>query len=176
MVQWLRDVWGYSPSRAGFAALAAPLASMVTSPFGGRLAQRFGHVRVAIPGLVLFAGASLAQATFLRVHPNYWTVFVPTLFAIGVAIGLSISVLSSAASAFLPSHQFAMGTAVYATGRQVGGALGIAVVSAIAAASGSLDGGFRWAWRYIALVMVGAAVAMAILFRRPTAEELAASA
>jgi MFS family permease len=112
----------------------------------------------------------------VHVKPNYWASFFPGLVGIGIAIGLSISVLSSAASAFLPAHQFAMGTALYATGRQVGGALGIAIVTAITAAFSAPELGFRWSWRYAAIVMVGAAIAMATLFRRPTEAELAASA
>jgi EmrB/QacA subfamily drug resistance transporter len=175
MVQWLRDVWGYSASKTGLAALAAPAFSMTVSPIGGRLAQKYGHIRIACVGLILFAMSSLFMATAVQVKPNYWTSFFPGLVGVGIAIGLSISVLSSAASAFLPAHQFAMGTALYATGRQVGGALGIAVVTAIAAAFDVSELGFRWSWRYIAIVMVGAAIAMATLFRRPTDEELAAS-
>jgi EmrB/QacA subfamily drug resistance transporter len=175
MVQWLRDVWGYSPSKAGFAALAAPAFSMTVSPIGGRLAQKYGHIRVASVGLVLFAGSAAFMATAVHVKPNYWTSFFPGLVGIGIAIGLSISVLSSAASAFLPAHQFAMGTALYATGRQVGGALGIAIVTAITASFTLPEQGFRWSWRYAAIVMIGAAIAMATLFRRPTEAELAAS-
>ena len=175
MIQWIRDVWNYSPSRAGLAVLAAPIASMTVSPIGGRLAQRFGHVRVAVPGLGLFGATTLAMATFLHVRPNYWTVFFPCMIAAGVSIGLSISVLSSAANAFLPVERFAMGSALYATGRQVGGALGIAVVTAIAASVDAPASGFRWAWRYIAVTMIGAAVAMVVLFRRPSEAELAAA-
>ena len=148
---------------------------MTVSPIGGRLAQRFGHVRVAVPGLLLFAASVLLMATFLTVRPNYLTVFLPCLIGTGIAIGLSISVLSSAASAYLPSHRFAMGSALYATGRQVGSALGIAIVAAITAGATHPADGYRWSWRYIALTMIGAALAIALLFRRPTDAELAAS-
>jgi EmrB/QacA subfamily drug resistance transporter len=175
MVQWLRDVWGYSPSKAGFAALAAPAFSMTVSPIGGRLAQKYGHIRISCLGLILFAASTAFMATTVQVTPNYWTSFFPGLVGVGIAIGLSISVLSSAASAFLPAHQFAMGTALYATGRQVGGALGIAIVTAIAAVFKEPELGFRWSWRYASVVMVGAAIAMVTLFRRPTESELTAS-
>lgn len=175
MVQWLRDVWHYSPSRSGLAAIGTPIASMVVSPFGGRLAQRYGHNRVAVPGMLLLGFAGWAMAEFVDASPNYWTVFFPCLVVVGVAIGLSIGVLSSAASAYLPTHQFAMGSAIYATGRQVGGALGIAVVSAITASADVPVDGYRWSWRYVTCTMFGAALAMGLLFRRPTERELRAS-
>jgi EmrB/QacA subfamily drug resistance transporter len=175
MIQWLREVWQYSPSRAGIAAVAAPIGSVTVSPIGGRLAQRFGHQRVAVPGLVLFGVATLAMSRLLDTHGNYWTAFFPSLLAVGVAIGLSISVLSSAASAYLPADRFAMGSALYATGRQVGGALGIAIVTAITAAAHRSASGYRWSFAYVAVVMLFAAGVMATMFRPPSAQELLAA-
>ncbi len=49
----------------------------------------------------------------------------------GVAIGSVIPVLSGAANGYLPANRFAMGSALYTTGRQIGAALGVAIVSAI---------------------------------------------
>jgi EmrB/QacA subfamily drug resistance transporter len=175
MIQWLREVWNYSPSRAGIAAIAAPLGSVTMSPIGGRLAQRYGHKRVAGTGLTLFACAATSMATFLHIQPNYWTVFFPSLLLIGVSIGLSISVLSSAASAYLPANRFAMGSALYATGRQVGAALGIAIVTAISAGASSSSTGIRRGWIYVMVVMVGAAIVMATMFRAPSESELSAA-
>jgi MFS family permease len=176
MIQWLREIWQYSPSRAGLAAIAAPIGSVTVSPIGGRLAQRYGHKRVAVPGLVLFAAAALNLAFSVNIsEPNYWTVFFPSLLAIGVSIGLSISVLSSAASAYLPTDRFAMGSALYATGRQVGGALGIAIVTAITAGSAKLSNGYRRDWLYVGAVMLAAAIVMVTRFRPPSESELEAA-
>jgi EmrB/QacA subfamily drug resistance transporter len=176
MIQWLREIWHYSPSRAGIAAIAGPLGSVTVSPIGGRLAQRYGHKRIAVPGLILFALASLNLAISIHVRqPNYWTVFFPSVLLMGVAIGLSISVLSSAASAYLPTDRFAMGSALYATGRQVGGALGIAIVTAITAGSAKPSNGYRRDWLYVTVVMLCAALVMAIMFRPPSETELQAA-
>jgi EmrB/QacA subfamily drug resistance transporter len=175
MVQWLREVWEYTPSRTGLAALATPMCSMAVSPLGGRLAQRYGHKRVAVPGLLLFAASAGSMSAFLTVRHNYWTVFFPCLVALGVSIGLSISVLSSAASAYLPRDRFAMGSALYATGRQVGGALGIAIVTAISAGIANPVSSYRWSWRYVSVVMCAAAIVMALMFRPPSSDELSAA-
>lgn len=176
LIQWLREIWQFSPAKAGLAAVFTPLLSMSTAPWGGKLAQRFGHNRVAVPGLMLFGLSALLIAWRITVSPiNYWTGFFPYICLLGVSIGMTIGVLSSAAAAFLPRHRLAMGSALYATGRQVGGALGVAIVAAIVASTHSLADGYRWSWRYVTVVMMGAALAMAVLFRRPTPTELAAA-
>jgi EmrB/QacA subfamily drug resistance transporter len=175
VIQWLRDVWRYSPSRAGIAAVATPLLSTSISPFAARAAQRLGHQRVALVGLSIYAAGCVLLAQGLHGgHANFWTIMVPGTALLGVGIGGSISVLSSAASAFLPAGRLAMGSALYATGRQVGGALGIAAVDAIVGAVPGVSG-YRWGFRFTAMAMVVAAVAMGLLFRRPTIEELAAA-
>jgi EmrB/QacA subfamily drug resistance transporter len=176
IIQWLREVWNYSPSRAGIAAVATPLLSTTISPFGARAAQRYGHQRVALPGLIAYAVGCVLIAQSLRVlHANYWLGMVPGIALLGVGIGLTISVLSSAGTAFLPADRLAMGSALYSTGRQVGGALGIAVVEAILAGVGGTSG-YRWGLRFTAAAMLVAAVAMGILFRPPTVADLAAAA
>lgn len=68
-----------------------------------------------------------------------------------------------------------MGSAFYATGRQVGGALGVAVSSAIIGAVVAPSDGYRWTMAYVAFIMIAAATAMAVLFRRPSPTELAAA-
>ena len=172
MIQWLREAWGYSPGHAGLAAIPAPIVSMIVSPFGGRLAQRFGHRQVAVPGLVLMAASLIAWAQLLPAQSGYFPGFFLPACGVGLGIGLTIAVLSGAASAYLPPTRFAMGSALYATGRQVGGALGIAVVAAIVAGHTGETSAYRWAFRYEAGVVLCSAVVFAMMFKPPTAAEL----
>jgi EmrB/QacA subfamily drug resistance transporter len=175
IIQWLRDIWHYSPSRAGIAVVATPLLSTSISPFGARAAQRFGHQCIALAGLAVYAAGCVVLSQSLQSErPNFMATMLPGTVLIGIGIGGSISVLSSAASAFLPSGRLAMGSALYATGRQVGGALGIAAVDAILDAFPGTSG-YRWGFRFTATAMVVAAIAMGLLFRRPTTAELAAA-
>jgi hypothetical protein len=68
--------------------------------------------------------------------------------------------------------RFAMGSAFNATMRQVGAAIGVAAVVAVGA-FGSDVAGFRRAWLMMLLCGGGAAMAMAGIYRAPTAEQLA---
>ena len=147
----------------------------VRIPNPGCQIHRAGHNALAVPGALVMGAACLGLAVFTTTAPDYWRVYFPAQVAIGVGIGLSIAVLSSAANAYLPPHRFAMGSALYTTGRQVGAALGIAVVTALRAAAPSIVVGDHWSWIYIAGTMAATAVTMAVLFRRPSESELAAS-
>ncbi len=61
----------------------------------------------------------------------------PGTLLVGLGIGLSFPVLGAAAVATLPPHRFAVGSAVNQTARQVGGALGIAVLVVIVGSESS---------------------------------------
>ena len=103
--------------------------------------------------------------------------FLPAYAITGLGVGLTISTLGSASNAFLPPNRFGMGSAIGATARQFGAALGVAAVSAIRA-SGSDDDvmvGYRRAWLFIIVTSVLAGVAMYAFFRKPSEAEIAAS-
>ncbi|NBO97527.1 MAG: hypothetical protein EBV13_02230 [Actinobacteria bacterium] len=94
----------------------------------------------------------------------------------GVGVGLCISTISSSATAFLPQPKFAMGSALNNTARQIGAALGVALVSSMLVAAAKTDtptNGFHAAWTLMSGVILLSGIAMLTLFRRPTAEQLA---
>ena len=96
----------------------------------------------------------------------------------GIGVGLCISTISSAATAFLPQPRFAMGSALNNTARQIGAALGVALVSSIlvsALANDDYLSGFHLAWRTTSVIILFSGLAMLILFRRPTQEQLDAA-
>jgi EmrB/QacA subfamily drug resistance transporter len=173
-VAWLQDVWGYSGQRSGAAIVAGPICATVASPFGGRFAQRIGHVKVFVTGATLVTIGALNLALRLSSHPAFVTVFLPSMCIIGIGIGFVISSLTSAANAFLPSHRFGMGSALYNTNRQIGAAIGIAIATAIQAISpGSV--GIKHVYLYVAVAVCGAAGVMFGFYRKPTEAELAHS-
>ena len=176
-VQFLQGVYGYSPIRSGLASAPGPVMAAIFAGPAGNWAQRYGHKRVIVPGLALFSfGMALLH---LSVTPtsSYWTTFFPAYVVTGLGVGLTISTLGSASNAFLPPNRFGMGSAIGATGRQFGAALGIAGVSAIRAGASGDDVmvGFRRAWVFVIVTSVLAGVAMYLFFRKPTEEEIAAS-
>ena len=173
-IGWLQDVWGYSAQRSGVAYVAGPVAATLVSTQAGGALKRRGSVPVIVAGTMSCAIVVTVFNLLATGNDRYWTLFLPMTIATGAAIGMIIPVLSSAANAYLPANRFAMGSALYTTGRQVGAAFGIAIVSAIQLASPGPTGLHRSYW-YIAGVVFAAGLTMAVSYRTPSTDELAAS-
>ena len=197
---WLQTVWSYSVVKSGVATMPGPLIAATVAPFAGRLAMRYGHARVLFAGSILLSAGTFCLAHSVSVTPDYWRAYLPWMLVTGVGVGLSISTLSSSATAFLKPTQFAMGSALNTTARQVGTALGAALslaiaaptlsaVGALLAGGGGADGPEAWrrlvdgvelapllnAWYMNGAIYMLAGILMILIFRTPTDEQMAAS-
>ncbi len=176
--QWLQMIWLYSPSRSGLAIAPGPIMAAIVAAPAGKLAQRVGHGRVVAAGsLIMATGITLLNLRITET-PNYWAMYFPLFAFTGLGVGLCISTISSSATAFLPQPKFAMGSALNNTARQIGAALGVAVVSSMLVSASKLDdpiAGFHQAWTFISVAVLLAGAAMLTLFRRPTAAQLEAA-
>jgi EmrB/QacA subfamily drug resistance transporter len=176
--QWLQTVWGYSPSLSGLAGIPGPIMAAVIAAPAGKAAQKYGHGRiVALGGFIISSGNLLLSATITE-SPSYVTHYLPITLYTGIGVGLCISTISSAATAFLPRTQFAMGSALNNTVRQVGAALGIALVSSLlltATNTGDPISGFHRSWVVTSVIILLAGLAMLALFRRPSTDQLSAA-
>lgn len=168
-VQFLVGVWHYSTIGAGLAMTPGPLFAAVASGPAGRLADRYGHRVVIIPGTFLFAVALATLAVRMGREPEYWAVLFPATVLTGLGVGFSIATLGSAANAFLPPTRFAMGSAFNATCRQVGAALGIAIAVALLGRPGRPDAAaaFDRTWIFLAATSLASGVVMLLFYRRP---------
>ena len=177
--QWLQAVWGYGVLKSGWATVPGPfMAALVAAP-AGRAAQRFGHGKVIGLGCFIFAASMACMNIFMVKEPSFWTHFFPYNIISGFGIGLSISTFSSAATAYLPHTRFAMGSALSNTSRQVGAALGLAIVGSLLTAavkSKDVAHGVQQGWTYVSITIFLAGIVMIALFRKPTAEQLATAA
>lgn len=184
---WLQAVWGYSVAMSGLATMPGPTSAAFVAPFAGRYANRLGHSRVLFVGALLLALGTFGLNATIPDSPAYLTRYLPWMLITGVGVGLSISTLSSSATAFLKPTQFAMGSALNNTFRQVGTALGAALSLAIAAPaltrvevarrSGEsvLDVSkveIHGAWLMNAFIYLAAGVAMVAIFKRPTESQM----
>jgi EmrB/QacA subfamily drug resistance transporter len=174
--QWLQVVWGYSPSLSGIAGSPGPLAAAFVAAPAGKLANRIGHGKVVAAGALIMSLGIGWMNFFITPEIHYWDFYFPTMVVTGIGVGLCISTISSSATAFLPQPRFAMGSALNNTSRQIGAALGIALVSSLLVAATKTDdptSGFHAAWSLMTGVILLSGLAMLTLFRRPTADQLA---
>jgi EmrB/QacA subfamily drug resistance transporter len=152
-ILFLTEVWHYTIIRAGLAVTPGPLVVAVVSGFAGRAAARFGFRAVLVPGSAAFAAALTWFALRVGAQPAYLAEWLPGTLMMGLGIGLTFPVLSAAAVSSLSQERFGVGSAVNQTARQVGGAIGVAImVSIIGEPASQLDAlkGFQNMWLYCA--------------------------
>ncbi len=137
-VLFLTGVWGYTVFHAGLATLPGPaLSTMVAGP-AGRLADRFGHRAVIVPGTLFFAaGVMVLRST--GADPDWLGIWLPGACLTGIGIGLAFPTLGAASVRDVPVDRFATASAVNAAFRQVGAVLGTAILVAIVGEPASLS-------------------------------------
>jgi MFS family permease len=152
-ILFLTGVWHYSILRAGLAVTPGPLVVAGISGPAGRLAARHGPRGILMAGSVTFAGGLFWYVARVGLHPEYLAHWLPGALVTGFGIGLTFPVLGATAVASLETARFAVGSAVNQTSRQVGGALGVAILVVMVAASATPAAAlqsFRHLWIYAA--------------------------
>jgi EmrB/QacA subfamily drug resistance transporter len=154
----LTEVWGWSELRAGFALSPGPLMAAIFAAPSGRLGARIGQRPVATVGGLVFAGGFALMLATVGPRPEYATTFLPAFMLGGIGVGLTLGTLPAAATASLPPGRFATGSAVFGMARQLGSAIGVAVlVALIDSAGGDLLSGLQHGWWFALGSGLGAA-------------------
>lgn len=123
---WLQSVLGLSPIKAGLVVLPCAACSFAASAAVGRVMHRV-QPRVLIGvGMFIIAAGALGQAV-LRTGTS-WPAVVPGLVVVGIGSGLAMAPLSSSTMALVPWQQAGMAGGAASAFRQLGYALGIAVL------------------------------------------------
>ena len=145
LTQYLQLVHGYSPLAAGVRALPFAVAMGAVSPLSPILARLVGARLVITAGMALM-GIGLLDLSTAQVSTSYPPLAVAVAI-MGAGMGLVMAPASTTIMSTVPSHQAGAGSAINDTIREVGGALGIAVVGSISAAaySSRLGGALRGA-------------------------------
>jgi EmrB/QacA subfamily drug resistance transporter len=131
--QYLQFVLGYSPLESGVRLLPVAAALMVAAPLSARLVARFGTKKIVTLGLLLTAAALLL---FSRTSDTSGYPLVAAVLAImGIGMGLAMAPATDSIMASLPPEKAGVGSAMNDTTREIGGALGVAILGTIATAS-----------------------------------------
>jgi EmrB/QacA subfamily drug resistance transporter len=131
-LQYLQGVRGDSPQGAALSVLPLSLSMMPTARITPKLAARFGARPVCVTGLILVA-AGLAVISRVGVSSPYW-LLVAGLIPLGIGMGAAMTPATAAITEGLPAEQQGVGSALNDLSREVGGALGIAVIGSIVTA------------------------------------------
>jgi EmrB/QacA subfamily drug resistance transporter len=174
---YLQQVLHYSAAKSGlaFAAIAGTVAVM--SNVAQRLVTRFGPRRVLIAGL-LFAAASEAWLARLPVHGHYVPDLLPAFLLIGFGIGVGFVSVTIAGLQGVSPVDAGIASGLVNAARQVGGAIGLAVVVTVAtsyaghlstgvAGATALTHGFRVSFAVLCVLALAGAVLTGVFLRTP---------
>jgi EmrB/QacA subfamily drug resistance transporter len=127
---YLQNVQGYSALQAGARTLPWTMMILFVAPIAGRLNGRVGARYLAAAGMVLLSIGMLGL-TQLEADSPYSHIW-PFFMLAGIGTALAMPTLSSTAMGAIPAEKAGIASGVLNTARQVGGALGIAVLAAVA--------------------------------------------
>jgi DHA2 family multidrug resistance protein-like MFS transporter len=129
--QYLQLVLGFSPSAAGVRVLPYALGMIVFAVLSAPAAAALGTRPVATAGMVLFAGG-LAVAATVGIGTGYGRLAI-ALVLMGAGMGLAGAPATESIMGALPPDRANIGSAVNDTTRELGGALGVAIVGSLMA-------------------------------------------
>ncbi|HLL68499.1 MAG TPA: MFS transporter [Micromonosporaceae bacterium] len=129
---YMQAVRGYSPLQAGLLFLPFAAAQLIFAPLSAALVRRYGPKLVCTVGLLLVA-AALGAFAFIGETTPIWALCV-VLGVQGIGMANVMPPATESIMSTLPREKAGVGSAVSNTIRQVGGALGVAVLGSILAA------------------------------------------
>jgi NTE family protein len=133
-VLFLTSVWHYSILQAGLALTPEPIVAMAVAKPTIRLVGLLAHRVVLIAGAILWAGGMAYFAIRLGAKPDFLCGWLPGMVILGVGGGLVLPTLSGVAVDSVPGPRFAVASSLNSVATQVGAALGVAILIAIAGA------------------------------------------
>jgi EmrB/QacA subfamily drug resistance transporter len=128
---YMQQVLGYSPLKTGLAYLAVAGTAIIWSTVAAQLVTRIGVKPVIVAGMA-FLTAGLVYFTQVSVGGSYVGDLLPGFLLIAVGLGFSFVPISIAALAGVQASEAGLASGLFNTSQQIGGALGIAALSAIA--------------------------------------------
>jgi EmrB/QacA subfamily drug resistance transporter len=131
VTQYFQLVLGYSPLSAAVRFLPIAPIMIVVAPLTPRLAARFGANRVVSAGM-LSVGLGLIMFRGLGVHTPYWYVLACVVPLVS-GMALSMSPMTAAIMSSVPDRRAGAGSAMNDATRELGAALGVAVLGSLAA-------------------------------------------
>jgi len=171
---YIQRVLGYGPLKAGLAFLPFSAGVMISAGIASQFAPRLGVRAVAGVGAVLSA-AGLLLLTQLPVHGSYLANVLPSIALTSLGMGAIFMPLTLIATTGLQDEEQGLASGLFNTSQQVGGALGLAVLSTLATSKTASAGGspthalvvgFHWAFAAGTVATIAALAVMIALLRK----------
>ena len=131
---YLQEILGYTPVKTGVSFLVVPFAIAITATNVPRIVKRIGY-RPILMTAPLLVSAGLFWMSRIPVNGTFWGNVAPGMILLGLGMGGTFVSASIAATAGVPQHEAGLASGLLNTAQQIGGSLGLAVLTGIATSS-----------------------------------------
>ena len=131
ITQELQFVLGYSALKAGIALMPIAIPMLILGPVSARLVERVGTKVIVSAGLLVVAGG-LFWMSLVTIDSGYFDIMLPMVL-LASGMGLTMAPATESIMGSIPRAKAGIGSAMNDTTRQVGGALGVAVIGSVLA-------------------------------------------
>ena len=180
---YIQNILGFTPTEAGAAFLPMTILIILVAPLAGKASDRIGSRWLMGIGMTL-VGISLLLYQRVGLASTFWTL-LPSMLLGGVGMALTMAPMTAAAMSSVPVDKAGVGSGVLNSFRQLGGAIGIALMGAIVASYVTVSGhtpvaaqqfvdGLHAALLVAAIITFAAAAVAIALVRRPAHQPQAA--
>jgi EmrB/QacA subfamily drug resistance transporter len=179
---YIQRVLGLGPLEAGLAFLPFTAGIMVSAGLASRFAPKVGVRPVAIVGMVV-SSVGMLLLTRVAADGSYLVDMLPSLIITSLGMGAVFVPLTLIATTGLKDEDQGLASGLFNTSQQVGGALGLAILSTIAAGRSEAVGGseaealvhgFHWAFAGAAAFVLAGLVLLLVLLRKEHVAQISA--
>ncbi|MBI2592031.1 MFS transporter [Candidatus Saccharibacteria bacterium] len=132
MTLYVQTILGYSPIKAGASFLIVPFIIALSAGLASQLVSRIGYKPLLLIGPFLLSVGLFINSQIVKVGGDYWHNLAPGLIVSAIGMGLSFVPLTLAATSGVPHRYSGLVSGVLNTAQQIGGAIGLAILSAVA--------------------------------------------
>ncbi|MEU8123477.1 MFS transporter [Spirillospora sp. NPDC049024] len=165
-VLYLTTEWHYSIVKAGFASTPGAFTATAAAIATGRLTARLGVRPAVTGGALIMVGCGVWAVAALPAEPHFLTFWLPLGLVVGTGMGMMTTGTATGAALSAGPLRFAGATGLNTTARQLGGALGIAVLAALLPERAA-PGDYTSVYLFCTIAAAGAAAAGLLLAARP---------
>jgi EmrB/QacA subfamily drug resistance transporter len=128
---YTQTVLGYSPVKTGLSFLVIPVIIAIVATNVPKLVQKVGYKPILMIA-PLFTGSALFWFAHVRVNGNYTHDLLPGFILMGIGMGATFVAVTIAATSGVPHRQSGLASGILNTSQQIGGALGLAILTGLA--------------------------------------------
>jgi EmrB/QacA subfamily drug resistance transporter len=128
---YMQQVLGFNPVKTGLSFLIMPITIAVVATNVPRLVQKIGYRPILVVAPLIVA-SGLFYLSHIPVEGNFWIHVAPGMFLMALGMGATFVSVTIAATSGVPHHESGLASGILNTAQQVGGSLGLAILTGIA--------------------------------------------